>query len=348
MTDEQPKQSNIYHKIAQVILHENTQKIAKNSKGYTSDDVYAALRTAMAENNLICIPNMTGHDADWITFKFTLVDADSGESITSDWHQKIPAPNSFMTADKCIGAASTYAHKYFLMRTFMLTSSDDPKIDQPDYLDNKTKSSTSTQQKAVVNQELADKNNAKAELFKELDGKVVNISKIYPTNCGKSTRQWGAKIEYDDIPGGAYLTLYPNHFPEIDRLLGFEEGTFIEMVSKDEIVFSQPLSLKVTRYHKKNKNVELIPDRDGSHPMGFNNPQVLFRFKSENKNISDSTLCKILDVDKLENYKADIFTARLAVKKYNDKPANVTTMPSDTVYGKKDMFANQHIAHAND
>ena len=83
--------TNIYKKIAQVILHENTQKIAKSPKGYTSDDVYAALRTAMAENNLVCIPSFIGHthedSHDWVNFSFTLVDADSGEKIESTWHQ---------------------------------------------------------------------------------------------------------------------------------------------------------------------------------------------------------------------------------------------------------------------
>ncbi len=128
-------ESNIYQKIAKVILHEATQKISKGNQGYSSDDVYAALRTAMAENNLICIPQFNEHymqdGQNWVSFTFTLIDADSGDKLESTWYQIVPAPNKMMTIDKCIGAASTYAHKYFLMRTFMLTSSDDPKIDAP-------------------------------------------------------------------------------------------------------------------------------------------------------------------------------------------------------------------------
>jgi hypothetical protein len=122
--------TSIYKKIAQVILHDATKQIAKSKKGFSTDDVYAALRNAMAENNLICMPQFEGYDGEWIHFKFTLFDADSGDSITSDWYQLLPKPNGMMTIDKCVGAASTYAHKYFLMRTFMLTSSDDPQLDK--------------------------------------------------------------------------------------------------------------------------------------------------------------------------------------------------------------------------
>jgi hypothetical protein len=128
-------ESSIYQKIAKVILHDATQKISKGKQGYTSDDVYASVRTAMAENGLVCLTQFDRHymqdDQNWVSFIFILVDTDSGERIESTWYQIVPKPNGMMTIDKCIGAASTYAHKYFLMRTFMLTSSDDPKIDAP-------------------------------------------------------------------------------------------------------------------------------------------------------------------------------------------------------------------------
>src|SRR5690606_19764338 len=63
------------------------------------------------------------------------IDAETGETLSQKWSSA--APHTLITRDgkeygddKALGKAHTYAEKYFLLRTFMITSKDDPDLDQ--------------------------------------------------------------------------------------------------------------------------------------------------------------------------------------------------------------------------
>lgn len=92
-----------------------------------SDDVLDAVRTEMVNNNVIVIPRMLSYEMTAETkgfhavvqFEFTLIDADSGESMSALWYGE--ASDS---SDKCISKAGTSAMKYWLLKTFMISAGE--------------------------------------------------------------------------------------------------------------------------------------------------------------------------------------------------------------------------------
>ncbi|MCL5115715.1 MAG: ERF family protein [Firmicutes bacterium] len=105
-------------------------------------DVTDTLRTLLAEHGVVVLstiesieqkvePSTDGKKPSTTTtvwVDFTLVDSDSGEH----WTSRYPGQGSDST-DKGIPKALTAATKYFLLKTFMLSSGDDPENDgKPD------------------------------------------------------------------------------------------------------------------------------------------------------------------------------------------------------------------------
>lgn len=96
-----------------------------------------AVRTKLAAANVMLIPSVVGVDERQITTKkgdhstvstlrmeFTFCDGDTGETFTVQW-----AGAGDDAADKGIYKAYTGALKYFLMKTFLIPTGDDPESD---------------------------------------------------------------------------------------------------------------------------------------------------------------------------------------------------------------------------
>lgn len=92
-----------------------------------SDDVLKAVRAEMVKNNVIVLPRMLGYEMTAETkgfhavvqFEFTLIDADSGETISATWYGE--ASDS---SDKSFSKAGTSALKYWLLKTFMISAGE--------------------------------------------------------------------------------------------------------------------------------------------------------------------------------------------------------------------------------
>lgn len=102
-----------------------------------SDDVLDAVRVEMVKNNVVLFPRMVGYEQTAETkgfhavvqFEFTLIDADSGETLSGTWYGE--ASDS---GDKSFSKAGTSALKYWLLKTFLISANEpDADKDSPDH-----------------------------------------------------------------------------------------------------------------------------------------------------------------------------------------------------------------------
>lgn len=102
-----------------------------------SDDVLNAVRAEMVKNNVVIIPRMIGYEQTAETkgfhavvhFEFTLIDADSGETLSATWYGE--ASDS---GDKGFSKAGTSALKYWLLKTFLISAGEpDADKDSPEH-----------------------------------------------------------------------------------------------------------------------------------------------------------------------------------------------------------------------
>jgi hypothetical protein len=107
---------------------------------FVSDaDVLDTLRKLLAEKNIAVFASMTGFEQvdggktssggqqvkTRAHFEFTLACGDSGATVTSSWYAE-----SLDTSDKGLNKAATAALKYWLLKTFLLSTGDE--ADDPD------------------------------------------------------------------------------------------------------------------------------------------------------------------------------------------------------------------------
>jgi hypothetical protein len=107
-----------------------------------ADDVYNAVRMAMANHKIAFFASMTDVIQDTTLtkrgetqintraiFRFTLACGDSGATITSQWYGE-----AMDTSDKGINKVATAATKYFLLKTFLIGDPGeiDPDSDSPE------------------------------------------------------------------------------------------------------------------------------------------------------------------------------------------------------------------------
>lgn len=122
---------NLAKKILKVM--EETKPLVKDKTNehfgykYTSDAaVVGAIRDSLIKNGLVLIPNHKAerreNDVTTLSVDYTLLDSDSGESIVTNFISYGQDKN-----DKGIFKASTGAEKYYLMKTFLLSTEDDPE-----------------------------------------------------------------------------------------------------------------------------------------------------------------------------------------------------------------------------
>jgi hypothetical protein len=137
-----PKPLSLYAKLAQVMAEIGyVEKRGHNSfHGYkyvTEADLVDAVRSKLAARNIVVIPSLTGIDERAIKtakgkdstittarIAFTFCDGDSGQTHTAEWAGAGDDP-----ADKGLYKAMTGAAKYFLMKSFLIPTGDDPEAD---------------------------------------------------------------------------------------------------------------------------------------------------------------------------------------------------------------------------
>jgi hypothetical protein len=130
--DEQPK--GLAYKMAQVMGQIGViQKSGYNEhfkyKFAEAGDVAQAVRVLLAEQRIAFFAEMTDAqkvDGNWLVrFVFTFVDGDTGEVKACNWLGESTARD-----DKGINKAATAAEKYFLLKTFMIPTEDEPDADR--------------------------------------------------------------------------------------------------------------------------------------------------------------------------------------------------------------------------
>ena len=184
MVEKTKKELNIYRKISKVM--EEVKKIQKtgynefNKYEYaTEEDVLKELRPALIKHKLLVIPSITGEKRETIpgekgesslitlNFNFKIIDVDNGDEITLLW-----VGYGSDKQDKGGYKAMTGAVKFFLSKTFLLPSGNDPEEER------KTKAKDNLKKEQVVEtikriRETKDK----ATLVKWQTG--IKASKVY-------------------------------------------------------------------------------------------------------------------------------------------------------------------------
>lgn len=116
-------------------------------KYVTDAAIVTAIREELIKNNLIVVPDQLEctRDGEITTVKmsYAMIDVDSGETITS--HVFGQGQDK---GDKGIYKASTGAEKYYLLKTFLIPTSDDPEKD-----DKRSRVTEVTEPAAEVNKE---------------------------------------------------------------------------------------------------------------------------------------------------------------------------------------------------
>lgn len=131
----------LYLKLAEIMGEiENVQKEGRNQRfGYrfvTSETVLSMLRKKLADKKLCLWITMVDMRQEpksdskmkttFVKFEFTLCCGDTGATLSATWESEAEDTN-----DKGINKAATAAEKYWLMKTFMI-STGDPEADDAD------------------------------------------------------------------------------------------------------------------------------------------------------------------------------------------------------------------------
>lgn len=100
----------------------------------TEADIVSAIRGELAQRNVVLIPGITGRTREAVGEKgqvlthldmsFTFYDGDSGEEITRPW-----LGAGADKEDKGAYKAMTGGEKYFLLKTFLIPTGDDPEAE---------------------------------------------------------------------------------------------------------------------------------------------------------------------------------------------------------------------------
>lgn len=129
----------VYKKMAQVMKQVGAvDKDARHGQGFqyqSMDAVTSALRGIMANVGIIMLSECLKSDdtgSQWVCeYRFTFVDVEDGSNHSLLWQQAIPHKDG--KDDKAMGKNHTYAQKYFLLRTFLISSKDDVDADANDF-----------------------------------------------------------------------------------------------------------------------------------------------------------------------------------------------------------------------
>lgn len=135
----------LYSKMSKVMGHlDRIEKRGHNAffnyDFVTSDDVLDAVRKAMVAENLAFFTNLLNVEmVDMVDkagkpkvkyvadFEFTIADCETGETLHCIWKGE-----AMDTEDKAISKCATSAEKYFLLKTFLIGTGDEPDPDSGD------------------------------------------------------------------------------------------------------------------------------------------------------------------------------------------------------------------------
>lgn len=135
---------NLWQKMAYVSA--NVGAVAKDGRhshsNYNFQSIEAisdALRGIMSEIGLVMFSSCTGYEDvenHWVcSYVFTFVDTEDGTSQECQWQQAtLRVSKNGGINDKAMGINHSYAQKYFLMRTFLISSNED--LDENSDVDN--------------------------------------------------------------------------------------------------------------------------------------------------------------------------------------------------------------------
>lgn len=190
----------VYKKIAQVMGEVGAvSKDAKHGQGFqyqSIEAVVSALRGHMAQAGLIMLSECIASEdtgSQWVCdYRFTFVDVEDGSSHTLAWQQATPHKNG--SDDKAMGKNHTYAQKYFLLRTFMITSKDDVDADTNDFKGEpaftpKGKKQSSPKQNKTIDLDAWNKDNMTA-FWQRWTGAGIDGSDILKTLDISALGQW--------------------------------------------------------------------------------------------------------------------------------------------------------------
>jgi ERF superfamily len=139
LSDDMRAKAQLYKKLSEVMaavgkLPKDGQNSHFGYKFATDQTVYTAVRQLLAERSIILISEMADCqmvESAWVVaFNFTFCDGDTGATITSRWYGEAVAITSKGTRDdKGLNKTATAALKYFLLKTFIIATGDDPDAD---------------------------------------------------------------------------------------------------------------------------------------------------------------------------------------------------------------------------
>ena len=139
ISDDMKAKATLYAKLARVMG--KIDKLPKDKTNafhgyaFTSEGaVSTAVRSLLAEESIAFIPQMMSSeeiDGVWVaSFSFTFACGDTGATITSLWQSEAQSRNSKGARDdKGLNKAATAAEKYFLLKTFIIPTGNDPDAD---------------------------------------------------------------------------------------------------------------------------------------------------------------------------------------------------------------------------
>lgn len=139
-----PQGRPLARKLALVLA--DVHRVPKNGRNdfHKYDYVYEAdlvdhIRDKLAEHGIAIFPSVAAHSVEemqdnrnrtsfltTVTLDVTLIDGESGDMLTTTW-----VGQGMDSGDKGYYKAYTGAIKYFLLKTFLISTGDDPELDEP-------------------------------------------------------------------------------------------------------------------------------------------------------------------------------------------------------------------------
>lgn len=136
--DDQQSKATLYKNLAAVMgAMKRVPKDGMNKfHGYqyaTAADVADAIRGELASHNIAFFAEMLEaeiKDGVWeVTFEFTFACGETGATVAKRWRSEAQAMNNKGRDDKGLNKAATAAEKYFLLKTFIVSTGDEPDPD---------------------------------------------------------------------------------------------------------------------------------------------------------------------------------------------------------------------------
>lgn len=120
-----------------VAVMSEVEHVAKDKKNdfhgynYASDEaIVSEIRGAMIKAGLVVVPNQRSitkeGDITTLAVEYTMIDSESGEQLTTTVYGY-----GQDKGDKGVYKAATGAEKYFLLKTFLIPTGDDPENEKP-------------------------------------------------------------------------------------------------------------------------------------------------------------------------------------------------------------------------